>query len=69
VARLAARTVGIAAPDPFEGWSGIAAAEPSRRDDLMWARHYFLPWVGRHLRGRSSGDDATPKRPGLDVFG
>jgi hypothetical protein len=60
--------LGVPAPDPFEGWTGIAAAEPSRRDDLMWARTYFLPWVGRHLRGRSSGDDVLPKRPDLDVL-
>jgi lysophospholipase L1-like esterase len=69
VARLAARAVGVAAPDPFEPWTGIAAAEPSRRDDLDWARHHFLPWVGRHLRGRSSGDGVAPKRPELDQLG
>jgi lysophospholipase L1-like esterase len=68
VARLVARVLGLAGPDPFEGWTGIAAAESSRRDDLMWARTYFLPWVGRHLRGRSSGDDVLPKRPELDVL-
>jgi lysophospholipase L1-like esterase len=69
VARLVAQVVGIPAPDPFEGWPGIAAAENGRRADLVWARNYFLPWVGRHLRGRSSGDNIVPKRPDLDVFG
>ena len=69
VARLVAQVLGVPAPDPFEPWSGIAAAEPSRRDDLYWARNYFLPWVGRHLRGRSSGDHILPKRPDLEVFG
>jgi lysophospholipase L1-like esterase len=68
VARLVARVLGIPGPDPFEGWTGIAAAEPNRRDDLMWARTYFLPWVGRHLRGRSSGDHVLPKRPELEVL-
>jgi lysophospholipase L1-like esterase len=69
VARMVARSVGIDAADPFEPWQDIAAAEPSRRDDLHWAREHFLPWVGRHLRGRSSGDEIVPKRPELESLG
>ena len=69
VARLVARTLGFDAEDPFEPWSGVAAAERTRREDLAWARTHFLPWVGRHLRGRSSGDGLTPKRPDLEQFG
>jgi lysophospholipase L1-like esterase len=69
VTRLAARAIGLPAPDPFEPWSGIAAAERNRHDDLVWARHHLLPWVGRHLRGRSSGDNVLPKRPDLTAFG
>lgn len=37
----------------------------SRRSDLHWARTYFLPWIQRRLRGRSSGDDVVAKRPDL----
>ncbi|MGI5167596.1 SGNH/GDSL hydrolase family protein [Spirillospora sp. CA-253888] len=33
--------------------------------DLRWARGYLAPWVGRRLRGRSSGDQITAKRPTL----
>lgn len=69
VTRLVARTLGVPAADPYEPWPGIAAAEPSRRDDLLWARDHFLPWIGRHLRGRSSGDGVTPKRPTLQLLG
>jgi len=69
VARLVARSLGVRAADPFEPWQDIAAAEPSRRDDLHWAREHFLPWVGRHLRGRSSGDDIVAKRPELEALG
>lgn len=36
-----------------------------RRDDLRFAREYLLPWVGRRLTGRSSGDGRSPKRPDL----
>jgi lysophospholipase L1-like esterase len=33
--------------------------------DLHWARLYLGPWVGRRLRGVSSGDAVTPKYPEL----
>ncbi|MEB2529448.1 SGNH/GDSL hydrolase family protein, partial [Kocuria rosea] len=29
---------------------------------LVWAREYFVPWVLRRLRHRSSGDGVTAKR-------
>lgn len=32
---------------------------------LRWARGYLAPWVGRRLRGESSGDLITAKRPEL----
>jgi lysophospholipase L1-like esterase len=31
--------------------------------DLDWTRRYLAPWLWRHLRGRSSGDGMTAKRP------
>ncbi len=66
VARLAARTLGMAAADPLEPWpADDAPVGSTRHDDLVWAREHFLPWVGRHLRGRSSGDGLEPKRPDL----
>jgi lysophospholipase L1-like esterase len=30
--------------------------------ELAWARQHLLPWAGRHLRGRSSGDGRECKR-------
>lgn len=33
--------------------------------DLRWAGAYLVPWVGRRLTGRSSGDGRVAKRPGL----
>jgi lysophospholipase L1-like esterase len=44
---------------PSVGWL------TSRRSDLEWARTYFVPWIQRRLRGRSSGDEVTAKRPDL----
>ena len=36
-----------------------------RRDaDLAWARAHAAPWVQRRLRGTSSGDALSPRRPG-----
>jgi lysophospholipase L1-like esterase len=34
--------------------------------EITWQRRHFLPWVWRHLHGRSSGDGREPKRPRLE---
>jgi lysophospholipase L1-like esterase len=34
----------------------------ARRLDVRWAREYAVPWVGRRLRGASTGDGLAPKR-------
>jgi len=36
-----------------------------RAENLEWARAFLIPWVGRRLRGVSSGDGVTPKYPEL----
>jgi lysophospholipase L1-like esterase len=33
--------------------------------EARWIRSYLLPWLWRHLRGRSTGDSVRPKRPEL----
>ena len=41
-----------------------APRRPRRHDvvqDVRWVRRYLLPWVGRRLRGVSSGDGLAPK--------
>lgn len=35
----------------------------ARKDDIVWAREYLVPWVVRRIRGVSSGDNLDPKRP------
>ena len=35
------------------------------RREVVWFRRYFVPWLWRHARGRSSGDGRTAKRPEL----
>ncbi|WP_344323227.1 SGNH/GDSL hydrolase family protein [Streptomyces macrosporus] len=36
-----------------------------RVEDLRFTRRHLLPWIGRRLTGRSSGDGRAPKRPDL----
>ncbi|QNG19446.1 SGNH/GDSL hydrolase family protein [Rhodococcus triatomae] len=36
-----------------------------RRENLVWAKDFLLPWIGRRVRGTSSGDGVAPKRPEL----
>jgi lysophospholipase L1-like esterase len=49
--------------------SAAAGWLSARRMDARWARVHAAPWVGRRLRGRSSGDGIPPKRPQLLPFG
>ena len=45
--------------------SRSAAWLAARRVDARWAREHAAPWVGRRLRGASTGDGVPPKRPDL----
>ncbi|UOR01399.1 SGNH/GDSL hydrolase family protein [Leucobacter allii] len=38
-------------------------AAPTLREQLRYSREHVLPWVGRRLTGRSSGDGRTAKHP------
>ncbi|MER6914764.1 SGNH/GDSL hydrolase family protein [Streptomyces sp. NPDC000594] len=53
---LTAPGPGAAGPSP--GWHTAAA-------EARWAARHLGPWAGRRLRGRSSGDNRTAKRPHL----
>jgi lysophospholipase L1-like esterase len=53
---------------PVTGADGLARRAvwlAARRQDARWAAKYAMPWLGRRLRGVSTGDDLTPKRPEL----
>ncbi|MEU1786491.1 SGNH/GDSL hydrolase family protein [Streptomyces sparsogenes] len=68
VALRAAQVLGLDVPaDPDQPWptEGPRTAAEVRRDNLHWAREYLVPWIGRRLRGESSGDHVEPKRPDL----
>jgi len=52
-------------------WKAPLSAFPPKgrlsraRVDIEWAVRYMLPWIGRRLTGRSSGDGRLPKFPEL----
>lgn len=47
------------APLPARSW------REARVEDLHWTREHLIPWIGRRIRGVSSGDTVAPKRPGF----
>ncbi|MFG3100683.1 SGNH/GDSL hydrolase family protein [Streptomyces sp. NPDC048182] len=69
VAEAVWQTLGHEAEDT--GWHLPMALTPPpgwllrRTADVRFARQHLLPWIGRRLTGRSSGDGLPPKRPGL----
>ncbi|MEU6339545.1 SGNH/GDSL hydrolase family protein [Streptomyces sp. NPDC046977] len=68
VALRAGQVLGLDVPaDPDQPWPPEPFRAPAeiRRDNIQWAREYLVPWIGRRLRGESSGDHVEPKRPDL----
>ena len=51
------------------GWRWIPEAWPrhrwraARASELAWGRQHLTPWLGRKVRGRSTGDGRSPKHP------
>ncbi|GGX41564.1 SGNH/GDSL hydrolase family protein [Streptomyces chryseus] len=68
VALRAAQVLGLDVPaDPDQVWPPMAPRNSleARRDNVQWAREHLVPWIGRRLRGESSGDHVEAKRPDL----
>ncbi|MFJ8587343.1 SGNH/GDSL hydrolase family protein [Streptomyces sp. NPDC093595] len=68
VALRAGQVLGLEVPaDPDQPWPPLPprGTLEVRRDDINWAREYLVPWIGRRLRGESSGDHISAKRPDL----
>lgn len=66
-----ALAVALNVAPPSDDWNEPLPPEPRRSivrrlvGEFLWGGKYLVPWVGRRLRGRSSGDDVKPKRPEL----
>jgi lysophospholipase L1-like esterase len=69
VAEAVWQTLGYEAEDAEWRTPMPASAPPGwgarRTADVRFARQYLLPWIGRRLTGRSSGDGRPAKRPEL----
>lgn len=66
--RPAAAALGVPVPGE-DGWRTPLPPRDPRplaaavAEEAAWVRGFVAPWVGRRLRGRSSGDGLAPKRP------
>ena len=60
VARNVLTTLGLQVPPD---WSAEAPPipKPTRREEIRYTVDHVLPWIGRRLTGRSSGDGRTGK--------
>lgn len=66
--RLAAGAAATLGLDGHDGWSDIPQGGDivqGLRAELRWFGTHVVPWIGRRVRGRSSGDGRDPKRPAL----
>jgi lysophospholipase L1-like esterase len=67
-ALAAAAALGLPGADG-EDWRTPLPPAPARArraavaEEAAWVRGFVAPWIGRRLRGRSSGDGRAPKRP------
>ncbi|MCP3820180.1 SGNH/GDSL hydrolase family protein [Streptomyces sp. A3M-1-3] len=68
VAEAVWQTLGLEAEDDWRAVlpPGVPPGWARRRgSDLRFAREHLMPWIGRRLTGRSSGDGRPAKRPEL----
>jgi hypothetical protein len=67
-AAAAAEALGL--PGSNHDWAQAdSAVQPSLRSrahsQVLWTQNMLMPWLWRHVRGRSEGDGRIPKRPRL----
>lgn len=69
IAAALAHALGL--PGADDSWAAPLPPRPplsafaSLGAEVRWSRKYLLPWMWRHLWGRSSGDGIVAKRPEL----
>jgi hypothetical protein len=70
-AAAAAEALGL--PGGSHDWAHAdpSAAQPSIRSrmysQVLWTQNMLMPWLWRHVRGRSDGDGKGPRRPELQA--
>ena len=71
-AAAAAESLGL--PGSNHDWAYGSGASPSAtpaaraRTQMTWTTNMLMPWLWNHVRGRSSGDGRSPKRPQLQAL-
>ncbi|MGW6539832.1 SGNH/GDSL hydrolase family protein [Streptomyces sp. NPDC055051] len=75
-ARIAAAVAeALALPGSDDAWTRPLPPRPvptglrAAAGEVVWAGSFLGPWIGRRLRGRSSGDGRAAKRPDLLPMG
>lgn len=69
--RMAAAAAAALGADPGAGWDAELPRPPAPPAplrlvrDAAWMGRHLAPWILRRIRGRSSGDGRSPKRPEL----
>jgi lysophospholipase L1-like esterase len=68
IAAAMARALGVEPDD--DPWAPLPPADPIPRataltTELVWMSRHMAPWIMRRIRGRSSGDGLSAKRPVL----
>jgi lysophospholipase L1-like esterase len=68
IALAAAAALGVPVVEAGDWRTPLPPRDPRPRsvavaEEVAWVRGFVAPWVGRRLRGRSSGDGRAPKRP------
>ncbi|GAB3037140.1 SGNH/GDSL hydrolase family protein [Parafrigoribacterium mesophilum] len=58
--------LGVPAPQEWADAAGRAPGAQRVQGTVAYYREFVLPWIGRRLTGRSSGDGRPPKRPELE---
>ena len=68
VASNVLRALDVPVPAAWDAILADTARAPlgGSRNTAAYYREHVLPWIGRRLTGRSSGDGRTPKRPTLE---
>ena len=65
VATRVLNALGVPSPAAWTDDEGSAPGAARVQGTVAYYREFVLPWIGRRLTGRSSGDGRPPKRPEL----
>jgi lysophospholipase L1-like esterase len=65
--RVALRACEVLGVPVAEDWRTMPTEPRAAQSTAAWAREHLAPWINRRLRGTSSGDGVSAKRPALEA--